>query len=115
MSIRYYGMYGYLSILFFYAGSVLYFFLLMIFCRSFEKLPLMKIFSYLGTNSMRLLCIHLIIQTYTSAAINKIMLLNDIGRVLFVPFYIIEVLAINYLMQLIINKHKEKCIILKYI
>lgn len=84
-------------------------------CQWLEGSMLIKAFAYVGRQSLRLLCIHMPIYVYTNAIVLKLPYLCDLSEGLLAPFYFVEMLLINALLDCLIQKYQMKFRYLKYI
>ena len=115
MIFRKYGSHGYLSVPLFYVIGMFYTIIVMQISTWLQHTYLQSILSYVGQQSMRLLCIHFVIQGYSVAIINRIPFLAIQSEYLHAIIYIAEVMMFNYCIQLFLYKYKDKVKLMRYI
>lgn len=116
MMFRDYGTHGYLSVPIFFMQGILYSLVALSACRLIEKLFILKALSYIGRNSMRLLCIHLFIGEYTKIVLSKLISVSvHWSDYLMACVYIALVLVINEALNRIFAKYQNKYTVLKWI
>lgn len=115
MLYRNYGNHGYWSVPVFFFNGIIFTILVVRLCQLCEHLRWIRIFAYLGQQSMRMLCIHMLIMCYSSAVLLRIPYICEWSDYAKAPIFLIEILIFNYILQSFIDRYQYKLKALRWL
>ena len=115
ISIGEYGKYGIYSIAPFVIVTLSETYTLSAILQRIEKFWIVKPFAYLGRNSLRLMCIHLVLYYRVYNILNPVVEGFVYSKYILLSSSFFVILTCNYLIQVIIDKQKTRFSVLRYL